>query len=180
MKYLFTGTGRCGTAYLARLLTAAGFPTTHELLFQPFRALQDWEPEAVNSEASWVALCWQDHWPDNVFYVVRDPRAVWSSFRSIEFFTNASETRPYYHQIMKQVLPSDATFDAETWILHVHSLLRDHPKIFIDDPDILGQLSLFIQGLDLSATAPPTNQRSNFHIEAPGSIKKLAKDLGYE
>jgi len=33
LKYLVTGTGRCGTVYMARLLTLAGIPCGHESIF---------------------------------------------------------------------------------------------------------------------------------------------------
>ena len=33
LKYLITGTGRCGTVYLARLLTSVGIPCGHESIF---------------------------------------------------------------------------------------------------------------------------------------------------
>jgi len=35
MKYIFTGTGRCGTVYYARLLTSLGVPCSHEGVFGP-------------------------------------------------------------------------------------------------------------------------------------------------
>ena len=33
LKYLITGTGRCGTVYMARLLTSIGIPCGHETIF---------------------------------------------------------------------------------------------------------------------------------------------------
>jgi len=33
LKYLVVGTGRCGTVYMAKLLTSVGFPCTHEAVF---------------------------------------------------------------------------------------------------------------------------------------------------
>lgn len=33
LKYLVTGTGRCGTVYMARLLTSVGIPCGHEAIF---------------------------------------------------------------------------------------------------------------------------------------------------
>ena len=33
LKYLVTGTGRCGTVYMARILTSIGIPCGHETIF---------------------------------------------------------------------------------------------------------------------------------------------------
>jgi len=40
LQYLVTGTGRCGTVYLSRLLTSVGIPTGHESIFD-WRGLED-------------------------------------------------------------------------------------------------------------------------------------------
>jgi hypothetical protein len=34
LKYLITGTGRCGTVYMAKLLSSVGYPCTHEAVFK--------------------------------------------------------------------------------------------------------------------------------------------------
>jgi predicted nucleic-acid-binding Zn-ribbon protein len=34
LKYIVTGTGRCGTVYVAKLLSSIGIPCTHEAIFQ--------------------------------------------------------------------------------------------------------------------------------------------------
>ena len=45
MKYIITGTGRCGTLYVARLLTSLGYPCTREGIF----AVEDDPSEALSS-----------------------------------------------------------------------------------------------------------------------------------
>lgn len=35
LKYIVTGTGRCGTLFMANLLTSMGFPCSHEAIFTP-------------------------------------------------------------------------------------------------------------------------------------------------
>lgn len=34
LRYLITGTGRCGTVYVAKLLSSVGYPCTHEAIFK--------------------------------------------------------------------------------------------------------------------------------------------------
>lgn len=69
MKYLVTGTGRCGTGYVAKALTSAGVNCTHEGVFslngveharetiQNWRANPSWGWEA---ESSWMAAPFLD------------------------------------------------------------------------------------------------------------------------
>jgi hypothetical protein len=132
MKYLFTGTGRCGTRQLAMVLTSAGFPTGHELLFQPFRTIDPWETNSVVSEASWCALEFPELWPKYTVHLVRDPRAVWRSLEGIRFFdaSYANASRSWYRAAAARIEPTATS--ATTWIQSVHSKLANHPRVYID------------------------------------------------
>lgn len=54
LKYLVTGTGRCGTVYLARLLTSLGVPCGHESIFdyhgweKAKRKLEGYDPPGLS------------------------------------------------------------------------------------------------------------------------------------
>ena len=70
MRVLITGTGRCGTGWMARALTAAGAPCGHEAAFTARRHGDcDWV-----AESSWLAAPYLDRL-DGVYVVhlVRDP-----------------------------------------------------------------------------------------------------------
>src|SRR5690606_17811422 len=84
MRVLITGTGRCGTGWMARALTAAGAPCGHEAAFTARRHGDcDWV-----AESSWLAAPYLDRL-DGVYVVhlVRDPlktialRAATPTFR---------------------------------------------------------------------------------------------------
>jgi len=48
LDYLVTGTGRCGSVYMARLLTSLGIPCSHEAIFN-FKGL-DWAKKVINGD----------------------------------------------------------------------------------------------------------------------------------
>ena len=80
-KYIFTGTGRCGTGYVAALLTQAGYPCGHEEVFGPHTsAIASWAgihgetSHRPKHESSWYALGTCSY--VNVVHVTREPEDV--------------------------------------------------------------------------------------------------------
>ena len=45
LKFIITGTGRCGTLYMANLFTSMGYPCTHEAVFTP--SGMDWAMDVL-------------------------------------------------------------------------------------------------------------------------------------
>lgn len=109
IKYLITGTGRCGTVYLARLLTMLGLPCGHEAIFtkdQGFEKnlksyhgrrlsycstheignghvkIEPWvNVKELVAESSYLMTTHLDAVPDiPLIHIVRDPLKVISSF----------------------------------------------------------------------------------------------------
>lgn len=191
MKQLFTGTGRCGTAYLAQLLTENGFPCSHELLFNPFREIQQWEFDTVERESSWCAQFWLRDLPTEctVFHVVRDPRKVYDSFMRRRFFAFEKtqcgpELRWHYQKHMRLVDDSLTTLSeaerCERWIIGTHERLASYTDIRID---CTTSLSDFLSGHGIDSTylpAPTHTSESTEEFYKPQSIIDLAKELGYE
>lgn len=84
MEMIVTGTGRCGTGYMAQVLTRAGLECTHEEVFTPDGPV---EHPHVWAEASWLAVPYLSHHPRTpVVLVHRHPLAVISSFVGQHFF----------------------------------------------------------------------------------------------
>lgn len=48
LKFIITGTGRCGTLYMANLFTSMGFPCSHEAVFTPKGI--DWAKEVLSGK----------------------------------------------------------------------------------------------------------------------------------
>jgi hypothetical protein len=109
LQYLVVGTGRSGTVYVAKLLTAAGFPCSHERIFtggDPAEAARILEAGGKNSEcsthfglefagppvaeSSYMAVPFLEHEAlrhCSLIHVVRDPLKVLRSFlNNILFF----------------------------------------------------------------------------------------------
>lgn len=116
LKYVVTGTGRCGTLFMANLLTSMGFPCTHEAIFTPGglekakRVIRQAEP-AISSkisrgenlsdyelqivaESSYMAAPFLKEFETKVIHVVRNPIGVVSSMIGDSFknFMNSYPT----------------------------------------------------------------------------------------
>jgi len=82
-RILVTGTGRCGTLYMARLLTRLGVPCTHEKVYTQ-RGPVYWQASA---ESSWMAVPWlgepiHESDAERVVHLVRNPLdVIWSMAR---------------------------------------------------------------------------------------------------
>ena len=98
LKYVVTGTGRCGTLFMANLLTSMGLPCTHEAVFTTegwdyaWEVMNDFKP-AINSrisrgdnlsdyeidtvaESSYMAAPFLGRLNAGVIHVVRNPFKV--------------------------------------------------------------------------------------------------------
>ena len=115
LKYIVTGTGRCGTLFMANLLTSMGFPCTHEAIFTPEgldkakRVIRQDEP-AISSrisrgdnlsdyelklvaESSYMAAPFLKQFDAEVIHVVRNPSGVVASMIS-DSFKNFANPHP--------------------------------------------------------------------------------------
>ena len=118
LKYVITGTGRCGTLFMANLFTSMGFPCTHEAIFTP-KGLE-WATEVMEgkrqrvssrisegrilvddaddcvAESSYMAAPFLERTKTEtkVVHVVRNPMKVIASLTGEEFmqFTNSTPT----------------------------------------------------------------------------------------
>lgn len=130
LKYIVVGTGRCGTVYMARLLTSLGIMCGHEAIFtpdgvQPAAAMtsfasthdllhqgqptQPWfDPGCVQAEASWLAAPFLQEdiaLPSQILHVVRHPLKVISSLHDFHFFNFALPTHAQYKAFVLRHLP---------------------------------------------------------------------------
>lgn len=133
---IVTGTGRCGTGYISRVLTSAGVECTHEGVFRPNRspagidippglvtddevrariaANRDHPEWGWQGEASWLAVPYLG-WPDvegmTVVHLVREPKKVIDSqMRMMAFdYTRGG----LFYQFQLENMPELATIDDE-------------------------------------------------------------------
>lgn len=94
-RFLITGTGRCGTAYTALLLSRMGLMTGHELVFTPGNGPEtEWGP--YPGESSWIAAPFAGALGIPWVHLVRNPLDVVRSLVGIEFFArNEPAHAPY-------------------------------------------------------------------------------------
>ena len=112
-RFVITGTGRSGTAYISAQLRAVGINCGHE---------QWWNPHGTKSlrlagDASWLALFHLDAYRGAVFHQVRDPIRVIASLASTSLDARWREGRTVassYHAYRSRhvVLTGDPLMDA--------------------------------------------------------------------
>ena len=125
LKYIVTGTGRCGTLYMANLLTTFGFPCSHEGIFTneglpkaldavkgriPVSSsrisrkqnLSDYEME-IAAESSYMAAPFLNSFNSaQVIHVVRNPIDVVKSFvKKLNYFGEMQPRRRNYYLSVK-------------------------------------------------------------------------------
>jgi len=105
MNIIVTGTGRCGTGFMARWLSSAGIKCTHEGVFNTKGwdyALEQIRLRLANpywgwqADSSWLAAPWlgQPELKDmTVIHVVRHPKPTIDSFLRLILYAN---NRPYF------------------------------------------------------------------------------------
>lgn len=110
---IVTGTGRCGTAYMSRLLSSAGVECVHEGIFR----LSNWarademvaDLDALDFEAnsSWLMAPFLDQFEGHtIVHLMRHPKPTIDSFRRIAFFNPRFQDSHWpYAQFAKEYLP---------------------------------------------------------------------------
>ncbi len=97
--FVVTGTGRSGTGYISRLLTALGARCGHEAIFHPATQKPVVNFGPYQGDASWLAAPWipQLHPDVVVLHQTRDPIDVARSHLGIHFFHDDADPsyRPY-------------------------------------------------------------------------------------
>jgi hypothetical protein len=94
LNVLVTGTGRCGTGFMAKFLTSAGLPCRHEQIFDVgdlFQAQQRLARTAYQAESSWLAAPFLSSTllkNSKIVHLVRHPQQVVESLLRMRFFAD--------------------------------------------------------------------------------------------
>lgn len=136
LKYIITGTGRCGTKFASKAFTSAGIPCGHEQVFR-FRRMRRPARHLV-AESSWAALAYLDsRWAREAILVhlVRHPLKVIGSWLGSDGLIHADVSeRPglrRWNVFAARLLPDLYEFDnlqemgAYRWV-RWNSLLEEH------------------------------------------------------
>jgi hypothetical protein len=132
LRFVVTGTGRCGTSYTADLFTAAGMSCGHEMAFRGYAALGERgvSPRGlagrmreslhrrtlgVEGDSSWMAVPRLDKFSGTTFLQLRDPLRVISSFVGLRFFSRSEMRRPRHYAAMHFPFSDDDLLDSMRW-----------------------------------------------------------------
>lgn len=102
MQILITGTGRCGTGYIAKVLTSAGVRCSHEDVFQPTGFVPY---SSMPAESSWLAAPYLTKLDPRitVVHLVRHPQHVIDSLIRIRFFSRPGAWLNYAVKFMPEL-----------------------------------------------------------------------------
>jgi hypothetical protein len=89
LKFIVAGTGRCGTAYIAQVLTHLGVPCGHEWVYAPEKCYTDID---ILGDSSAQAVPFIPQFDGLVLHQTRDPLKVIGSLVSFKLFDN-----PQFH-----------------------------------------------------------------------------------
>jgi hypothetical protein len=185
IQLLVTGTGRCGTGYVAELLTAAGIPCGHEDVYTPWGIVTQ---PGLAADASWLAVPSLKAFHGRLVQLVRHPLAVIRSFVSIGFFREHLDWphRAFAFQHFERTGPEIS--DAMRWYLQWNARIEPYASIRIRVEDLPGRLPDLV-GRPISWSEEPphtTNGRPRSDIgPLPGGplleeLRGMALRYGYQ
>ena len=104
-RFVITGTGRCGTAYLAALFRQVQVPCGHEMIYTP-QGPQPWYTH--QGDSSWMAAPYlsefrEVHPGGTVIHLLRNPLAVANSLLGIHFFDPAVDHGAYREYALRHL-----------------------------------------------------------------------------
>ena len=179
---LITGSGRCGTGWIASVLTTAGFTCGHERWW----SIGERE-HGLDGDASWLG-CFDDGYPGRVFAQVRHPATCIPSIYANE------HAHPWLLIRAQNVnLSGDWRTDAvRIWTTYTrHAVQRADAWWRVEDVDVDGATLASLFGLKavevtkaIDATPHSVNHRPGASWDWPegpdvDAARALAEELGY-
>lgn len=128
MLTVVTGTGRCGTRWLASVLCAAGVKAGHEAVFTPEKVRHRHD---IDVDVSWLASTLPNPCP--TLTVAREPAGCIASLIDCGLFTDGDRYTRAVGRVIE--LTGDPFTDACAWWTHVNS--RAGARWRLDQPDRL-------------------------------------------
>lgn len=169
MKMVVTGTGRCGTGYMAKVLSGAGLPCGHEEVFGP----HGWNPHSkLPADSSWLAVPFLpvlEMAHCSIVQVYRNPGAVISSLLGIKFFSTPSAYRNFIVREHPE-LATMSEFDACCYTYNVwNRKIIGYADLVTNIDDVAWEKIIKLTGstkLDLASAIPEVPQTYNHRHRA--------------
>lgn len=134
-RFVITGTGRCGTGYLANAMMYNRIRCGHEALFTP----EGRSPNPfLRGDSSWMAAPHLEHFSGYVLHVVRHPLDVINSFVGIDFFgpTDHGVYREFAEKHAPEVFEYESPVErAMAWYLVWNRRIEpwSHKRVRVED-----------------------------------------------
>lgn len=145
LKYLITGTGRCGTKSVGTVFCYAGLPCGHEHYFKWGGGMPDLDDGRFVAESSWLAAPFLDQLPSDItiIHVVRDPIDTIQSLHKLNIWGNIGHAG--YNLFVRRKLPSMDNYESlvdKTFHFYVewNKMIEPYAHIFHhieDGPEVL-------------------------------------------
>ena len=143
LELLVTGTGRCGTKFIAMMLNELGYPCIVEKRFN-YGGYSGDHKFTIPREASWMAAPCIDQVPNaTIVHLVRHPRNVISSMSNMGLFTSVNVIGycNYAHKYLPSLNDCRNPLDkAAHFYLEWNRMIEGHANIFHrveDRPEVL-------------------------------------------
>ena len=177
---LVTGSGRCGTGYMAAALSAAsGVIIGHEKVFTNLGLREDLRKRYAG-DASWLAVpCLLDKGPGfhpYVVHLVRHPMEVIKSLRGIDFF-KAPNVHGEYYQWARRFTPGISAIpqdQMEAWFYFTwNSMIEKYADIRLRVEDV--------RALDISKIlADARVYTQGTHNDVIQAVKKISTRINHK
>jgi len=170
MNIIVTGTGRCGTGFMAKWLTSAGIKCTHEQVFN--REGWDYALEQIRlrlanpswgwqADSSWLAAPWLGR-PEledmTVIHVMRHPKPTMDSFLRLILYSN---TKPYFDwaaQFIPEIKLLNPVDSMAYWYIAFNEMIEPHAHFRHRIEDSTASLEQF---LNITVQNPFSNKLYN-------------------
>ncbi|WP_334142960.1 hypothetical protein [Rhabdothermincola sp.] len=112
-EFVIVGTGRCGTAYIAKLLREMGVRCGHEAVFSKRGVTAS---RTLQGDASWLAVPYLAHYRGVVLHQTREPMATINSFVGVHRFSQQLDPKRSISFVAKHFeITGDEVADSMRW-----------------------------------------------------------------
>lgn len=168
--FVFTAIGRCGTKYIAILLSRLGVPCGHENDFHPKYPRR----YGMIRDASWLAVPPLPTYTGTVLHQLTGPLLIISSLVGIRLFSNPRPREPYHHFIHQHFHANgDDVLNTMRWYLNWNQRIERCAPLRYRVEDVSCHLIRRI--LTILHYKVPDSASTQAEISSPSTSTKMPK-----